>query len=113
MWIHLYIFEEIHHMSQQEYIMRLECITYCWKGDMHKVEDVCVRNLSRNVFQNDEKLTHLVVNCKYIKPLCTNNEHDIWAQWKVKEALWVWQNFPNGLDKSIKNYKHLNKSYGE
>jgi hypothetical protein len=29
MWIHLYIFEEIHHMSQQEYIMRLECITYC------------------------------------------------------------------------------------
>lgn len=75
----MYIFEEIHHMSQQEYVMRLECITYSRKCDIHKVEDVCVRNLSRNVFQNDEKLAHLVVNSDYNKPLCTNNEPDTWA----------------------------------
>jgi hypothetical protein len=35
---------------------------------MHKVEDVSVRNISRNVFQYDEKLTYLVGNCNYIKP---------------------------------------------
>jgi hypothetical protein len=80
MRINLYIFEEIHHMSQQEYVVRLECITYCRKGHTHKVENVCVRNLSRNVFQNDEKLAYLVVNSKYIKPLYTNNENDAWAQ---------------------------------
>lgn len=67
----MHIFKEVHHMPQQEYIVRLECVSDCRERDVHEVEDVCVWNLSRNMFQNDDQLAYLTyrqtVNSNYVQ----------------------------------------------